>query len=155
MNEVKLQTDALKTMIAGGEVIHAKLKGDIVALGSAYCVGFLPDSKVKVRLEGDGYTRLQKMIDDRDLAHYEIAKQMYTIDHTMKNKKKIKVVKLQTESGRIAFVDQVYLKYFDKDARLFVIGPRQFVCVYESDPITDEDILAGIIFPVLVNKEGV
>jgi hypothetical protein len=155
MNKVKLQTDVLKAMLTGGEVIHAKMKNGLIALGSKYFCCFLPDYKVKVRLEGDGYTRLQKMIDDRDLVHYEIAKQMYTIEHTMENRKKIKVVKLQTVSGRIAFVDQVYLKYFDKDARFFVIGPRQFVCVYESDPLTDEDILAGIIFPVIVNIEGV
>ena len=32
MNELKLQTDALKAMLTGGEVIHAKLKGDLAGI---------------------------------------------------------------------------------------------------------------------------
>ena len=141
----KLQVDVLKTILKGHpeQVIHGRLKDGRIAIGSPYFLAFLPEDQVHVIIDHPPYEKMANRMD-LDFDGYELGKEMYTFDHVDDEGNKMKITKFQTESGKVAYLNPMFLKYFDKNARVFIKSRRDLICIFEDDP----DVFAGVIFPV-------
>lgn len=137
----KLQVDALKTILKGHpeQVVHGRLKDGRIGVGSPYFLGFLPEDQIHVILDHPPFPKMGEKMD-LDFDEYELGKEMYTFDD---KGNKTKITKFQTESGKVAYLNPVFLKYFDKDARVFIKSRRNLICIFE-----EVAVFAGVIFPV-------
>lgn len=147
----KLQVDALKTILKGHpeQVVYGKLKDEKIAIGTPYFLGFLPEDQVMIKIPHEPFPKMDDKLD-LDFSDYELGNEMYTFDHVDNKGNKMKITKFQTESGKVAYLNPEFLKYFDKDARVFVKSRRDLICIFEDDL----DVFAGVIFPVnLVERD--
>lgn len=145
MKVEKLQVDALKTILKGHQeqVVYGKLKDGRIALGSPCFLGFLPEDQVMIKIPHEPFPKMGDKLD-LNFSDYELGKVLYTFDHVDDKGNKMKITKLITESGKVAYLNPVFLKYFDKDARVFIRIRRDLICIFEDDP----DVFAGVIFPI-------
>ena len=133
----RMQVDLLKAMFHDHPVVHGTLKDGRIAMGLDSCLVFVPADQVLIRFTTEEFT-VNKIVENASW-NIEPADYVYTLELPTDKRK---VAKFQTDSGKVAYVDTRYLKYFDKDARFFVKSYKEPVCVYEGDE------LAGIILPV-------
>lgn len=141
----KLQVDALKTILKGHseQVIHGRLKDGRIAIGSPYFLGFLPEDQIHIILDNPPFEKMAYRMD-LDFDGYELVKIRYSFDHVDDKGNKMKITKLITESGKVAYLNPVFLKYFDNNAGVFIKSRKDLICIFEDDP----DVFAGVIFPV-------
>lgn len=133
----RMQVDLLKAMFHNHPIVHGTLKDGRIAMGMDCCLVFVPADQVLIRFKNEEYT-VNKIVENASW-NIEPADYVYTLELSTDKRK---VAKFQTDSGKVAYVDTRYLKYFDKNARFFVKSHKEPVCVYEDDEI------AGIILPV-------
>ena len=133
----KMQVDLLKAMLHDHPVVHGTLDDGRIAMGMDCCLVFVPADQVLIRFKNEEYT-VNKIVEN---ASWNIEPAEHVYDLELPTDKR-KVAKFQTNSGKVAYVDTRYLKYFDKDAKFFVKSHKEPVCVREDDE------LAGIILPV-------
>lgn len=133
----RMQVDLLKAMFHDHPVVHGTLNDGRIAMGFDSCLVFVPTEEILIRFTTEEYT-VNKIFENASW-NIEPADYVYTLELSTDKRK---VAKFQTDSGKVAYVDTGYLKYFDKNARFFVKSHKEPVCVYEGDE------LAGIILPV-------
>lgn len=138
----RIQVDLLKGMFHDCQVVHGTLNDGRIAMGTNCFLVFVPADQVLIRFTTEEYT-VNKIVEN---ASWNIEPAEHVYDLKLPTDKR-KIAKFQTDSGKVAYVDTEYLKYFDKDARFFVKSQREPVCVYEYDE------LAGIILPVNMTEK--
>lgn len=151
MNTDKIQIDTLKKMLSGKEfdVVHGKLKDGRIAVGNQHVLVFIPEDKVKLKLRGEGFTRLAEIADETRIdAEYETAKLMYNFDKTIK-RKKVNVTKYQTDSGKITYVNSDLMKYFDRNVQVMLKSRKDFLWIYDAS----EGDYVGIVFTLNIEEE--
>ena len=144
MNILKIQTEVLKSMVKGKEWIWSKGENNTIGLGDGLMQIFIPEDKVFLKLDKDPFN-LEKFLKSYHRDDYKIASK--TI---MKEKDGKRCWKLETENGRFAWLNEQFIKYFDKDARYYVLGSRSAIFVVEG-----EWDLVGLIMPVVGTEWGI
>jgi hypothetical protein len=145
MNVLKIQTDILKGLIKGGKPIYTTEKDGMVGLcPDKYCVVFCPNKDVYLKLSGTPLDA-EKVLNKVNDAEYRLSESSYYFDHILDGKK-TKIMRVSS-ADRSACIQEKYTKYFGKDALYYVSSWNRPVCVYE------DDVMVGIIFPVLIRGE--
>ena len=149
MKYEKLQVDLLKLMFKkSNNVIHGTIKDGRVAIGTPHFLMFVPAEKILIKFQNEPFKGLSERFDiDQISPHYEPAKKLYTFEKTIDDVKR-QVAKFQTESGKIIYMNSDFLKYFEKNATVFIRNSVDFTCVFEGDME-----FAGIIFPIRVRED--
>lgn len=144
MNKLKIQTEILKGLLKGLNVIYTtEHEGMIGLCPDEYCVVFCPIRDVYLKLNGtlfDIGKTLKKTQDDE----YRLSESVQYFDYDLDGKK-VRLMKVTSED-RSACVNEKYTKYFDKDALYYVSSWNRPVMVFEQDQ------MVGLIFPVVVKN---
>lgn len=143
MNILKIQTEVLKSMVKEKGWIWSKGENNTVGLGNGYIQIFIPEDKVFLKLDKDPFN-IEKFLKSFHQDDYRLGSK--TI---MKEKDGKRCWKLETENGKFAWLNEQFTKYFDKDARYYVLNPRSAIFVVEG-----EWDLVGLIMPVIGTEWG-
>jgi hypothetical protein len=144
MNILKIQTEVLKSMVKEKDWIWSKGENNTVGLGNGYIQIFIPEDKVFLKLDKDSFN-IEKFLKSFHQDDYKLASKAW-----LKEKDGRRCWKLKAEeNGKFTWVDEQYTKYFDKDARYYVLNPRSAVFVVEG-----EWDLVGLIMPVTGTEWG-
>ena len=141
MNSLKIQSDALKSMIKNKEFVWSNLD-DRIGIGTGHFMCFLNRDDVFLTFKQEPFN-IKPLYEKLTNSDYHLADSITPVDHNGKH------LLCMVHDNVKVYVNRDYTQYFNKDASYYVLNSRSPVLVMEHDEI------AGFIFPVIVlESEG-
>lgn len=145
MNILKIQTDILKLLITDqkNRCRCSKEHKGIIAVTDNSMVAFIPKDQMFIQTHAEPFD-LKPFLKQFDDGDYVLSKASHMVPYkTSTMRKTINTWKLTVEdSERYAWVDEKYMKYFDKYADFYVQDSRTPIFVMEYGNVV------GMILPV-------
>ena len=143
MKSLKIQTDVLKLMVKELNYVWCEGENDTIGIGDGYCLVFIPKDEMFLKPDRDPFN-IGKFLESFHRDDYKLASKTILKENGGK-----RCWKLETKNGKFAWFNEQYTKYFDKDARYYVLSPRSAILVVEG-----EWDLVGLVMPVIGTEWG-